>query len=84
MVQLHLPFHRRQLPRRGVRGLGRLLQQLKDTSRTGQGILQLRDDTADLIKWLGVLIGVAQKGGESPTVIPPDTAARAPVRPTPA
>ena len=49
---------------RGVRALSGLLNQFKDPAGAGQGVLQLRHHAGDFVKGLGVLVGVAQKGGE--------------------
>ena len=43
----------------GVGDLGPLVDKLEHTARAGQGVLQLRHHAGDLVKGLGVLVGVA-------------------------
>ena len=43
----------------GVGDLGPLLDELEHTARAGQGVLQLRHHAGNLVKGLGVLVGVA-------------------------
>ena len=48
----------------GFRLFGLHLDQLKQTSRTGDRVLQLGDDAGDLVERLGVLVCVAQRTRE--------------------
>ncbi len=46
----------------GVRLLERLVDELEEMPRTGDGVLQLRDHARDVVEGLGVLVGVGQEG----------------------
>ena len=47
-----------------VRRLRGRVDQLKDARGAGKGVLQLRDDAADLVEGLGILIGIGEKAGK--------------------
>ena len=49
----------------GVRLLERLVDELKEVARAGDGVLQLRDHAGDVVERLGVLVGVLEEGGEA-------------------
>ena len=66
MLKLHLSGGAFQLFRvRRVRYLGRLFDQFEDPRRACQRILQLCDDAGNVVKRLGVLVGVTQECRES-------------------
>ena len=49
---------------KGVLGIGlldRLVDELEEVARAGDGVLQLRDDAGDVVERLGVLVGVGEE-----------------------
>ena len=65
MVKIHFPLHMVKDERiYFVRYLGLFFNQLKNSGSTCQGTLQLRNDPGNLIKRLGVLIGIRKETGQ--------------------
>ena len=48
-----------------LRGPGRGFDELQHPSGTGQGVLQLGDHTGNLVKGLGILVGVVQQNRQA-------------------
>ena len=66
VVKFHLTFTLRADCRIFFRHLICLFQNIKNTFRTGNRILQLCYHTADLIKWLRILTGIIQEHAQLP------------------
>ena len=65
-MNLHASLHSlRLLGMLRLRCSGRCLNELKYPSCTGQGILQLRNHTGNLIKGFGILVGIVENTGQA-------------------